>query len=651
VAVIHEHGGQRVFLCYSRGQFHAAEQVAALLARQGFDVWFDVQRLAAGDDWTRAVEEAVDHADVLVLLASPQALASPYPQREWRRAQRAGTPVLVAVVDAVALPAELAGVPAVDVRRRFEDGVAALGRIIAGDRARPGVPHPSRPRRPAAMAVVTAALVIDLVAVLGSLLVYPVEILMVGIDWSGAEPLQVVRAVMAPAVGGLFAGYLWQVQRQFRRRQARFAPLWIALLLAVPFFQFAANLLNTVVAALAHGVDWNLLLTDAESELSGGYYVIATLLLLPLNVAALGSLLLSRSTFRWLPAGEAPQWLRRRALRDAPDRRPRHRALRSTRTAVVHHAPADAAMARQVAAAFAAGGLEIVERDAELQVVLVTNATDWPWAARLLASGRSVAVIGSSVRPPEGAEDLERLQWLDFRDGDADGLGRRVAWLAGTQPGPPARPPHALDRFAGPAPVRRALLALRVLAAVFGASALLSMTVVAPDAYSRNTDYSQPVHVAGERIPGTFATYARLNPDRVRDTAPAADTLLVVRAGLAAALCLLLIVMAWRLGVRRLSRGGLAALAGVVLVLAAAWMMLGVASEEPPPLFLAGYVVGATVAVFLTGLGWRRIAGWLPLAAASGRSTLRPVGPGWLHVSLPLTMLILTPLYISGTIL
>lgn len=640
----------RVFLCYSRRQFHAAEQLAMLLSGQGFDVWFDVQRLAPGDDWTEAVYQAVEEADVLVLLASPQALTSPYTEREWQQAQQAGTPVTIALVETAELPTELSDNPTVDLRVRFESGATELGTVLrTGSTGGPS--HRGWRQRPVAIAIVTTALVMNVVAVLGHLLIYPVEMLM-EVHSAPSGRLRISRAVAAPVIAIVFAAFLVQILHQFRCKRARFTPLWVTLLFAVPIYQYAGSLLNAVVFSLAHGVDENLELTDTETALSGGYYVITTLVLLPVNLVALGSLLLSRSTFRWLPPGDAPRWVRRRALRHPPDRQPHQGALRGSRTFVVHHAPADALMAEQVTAAFTDAGMTSRADRPDVHAVLVTNATDWAWAEQHLTSGPSVAVIGSSVRPPEAAEELQRLQWLDFRDGDVAALSRRVAWLIETRPGTPTEPPLALDRFNAPPAVRRTVRACLVLAAVFGVSAVLSMTVVAPKARDRNIDHSKSAFVAGDPIPGSVVVWARPNPDSVRDTSPHADTLLIVRAGLGGVLCVLALVVARRLSRRRLSPNEFFALAISIFGITALWVGLGIASEEPPAPIIAGYVIGGIAALFAGLAGITPVMFWLPVSAEPlGRSLLPSVGVPMLHVSLPLTLLVLTPLYISGVIL
>jgi hypothetical protein len=73
---------RRVFVSYSRSDFYLAEQLAGALRRRGIDVWFDVHELAPENDWSEAIDRAIEACDVFVLVASRAALESPYVQRE-----------------------------------------------------------------------------------------------------------------------------------------------------------------------------------------------------------------------------------------------------------------------------------------------------------------------------------------------------------------------------------------------------------------------------------------------------------------------------------------------------------------------------------------------------------------------------------------
>ncbi|MFE0191437.1 toll/interleukin-1 receptor domain-containing protein [Streptomyces sp. NPDC058989] len=182
-----------VFVSYSRREFHFAEAVTATLRSQvGLDPWFDVQRLRPGTDWARALDESLDHADALLLLASPAALASTYVRHEWTRALERGIPIRIGVVEAVDLPAELAGFPVHDLRTRFWERATGLAEAMAQARTGPGVaaPRPNRFGLPGRMPAPVAATVV--LSALASVALVWAIVLLVGLD------LAVVRLAWSP---------------------------------------------------------------------------------------------------------------------------------------------------------------------------------------------------------------------------------------------------------------------------------------------------------------------------------------------------------------------------------------------------------------------------------------------------------------------
>jgi hypothetical protein len=105
-----------VFVSYARADFPFAKRAAQLLKDYGLKCWIDAEQLMPGSDWSAAIDLALDSSDAVLLLGSNESLASPYCRREWQRAMAAGKPVILAVIEAVTLPEELAGCPTVDMR-------------------------------------------------------------------------------------------------------------------------------------------------------------------------------------------------------------------------------------------------------------------------------------------------------------------------------------------------------------------------------------------------------------------------------------------------------------------------------------------------------------------------------------------------------
>ncbi|MGH3792421.1 MAG: toll/interleukin-1 receptor domain-containing protein, partial [Pseudonocardiaceae bacterium] len=163
----------RVFVSYSRRDFNFAEALTVTFRQNtALDPWLDVQRLRPGIDWAKALDENLDRADVLLLVASPAALASTFVRREWSRALGRGIPVYIGVVKAVRLPNELARCPGNDLRVRFWRRAAELGRAVAA-RDITSSTITSRPRRwwlpgrvPVPLAVLVALSMVNSLALL-----------------------------------------------------------------------------------------------------------------------------------------------------------------------------------------------------------------------------------------------------------------------------------------------------------------------------------------------------------------------------------------------------------------------------------------------------------------------------------------------------
>src|SRR5262249_630983 len=97
----------RIFLSYSRAQFHFAESLAHALAARDLVVWFDSQQLTTGTDWAAEIMRALKESHALVLVGSEQSLASAAVRHEWTNALAQGKKIVVALFEYVELPTEL----------------------------------------------------------------------------------------------------------------------------------------------------------------------------------------------------------------------------------------------------------------------------------------------------------------------------------------------------------------------------------------------------------------------------------------------------------------------------------------------------------------------------------------------------------------
>ena len=75
----------KIFISYSRADWDSfVVQLVAHLKAHGVNVWVDQHLLVGGADWMDSIGEALDTCERLILVMSPEALASSYVKMEYR---------------------------------------------------------------------------------------------------------------------------------------------------------------------------------------------------------------------------------------------------------------------------------------------------------------------------------------------------------------------------------------------------------------------------------------------------------------------------------------------------------------------------------------------------------------------------------------
>ena len=85
---------RNVFISYSRKDVDFAQHLATQLDEPGTEVWFDMEDIAPGMKWSSAIQEGLDTADVMLVIVSPESMASPNVEDEWQYALDRGIPVI-----------------------------------------------------------------------------------------------------------------------------------------------------------------------------------------------------------------------------------------------------------------------------------------------------------------------------------------------------------------------------------------------------------------------------------------------------------------------------------------------------------------------------------------------------------------------------
>ena len=77
----------QVFLSYARKDEALANAVAQQLKSRGVDVWVDREQVRSGEDWARAIDEAIAKSDAMIALLSPNTFSSALVRTEIERAR------------------------------------------------------------------------------------------------------------------------------------------------------------------------------------------------------------------------------------------------------------------------------------------------------------------------------------------------------------------------------------------------------------------------------------------------------------------------------------------------------------------------------------------------------------------------------------
>ena len=145
-----------IFISYAHADSAFVDRIDTDLRQQGFATWVDRQRLAGGQRWRRELQVAVERTQVLLIVLSPDAVASDNVQIEYDYALAEHKVVIPLYYRQCNVPMELRAIQWIDFRHRYEQGFEALldalhrqqGRAAAGSSAQYNEPRPHEGRPP-----------------------------------------------------------------------------------------------------------------------------------------------------------------------------------------------------------------------------------------------------------------------------------------------------------------------------------------------------------------------------------------------------------------------------------------------------------------------------------------------------------------------
>ena len=119
-----------IFISYSHADSAFVDQLEADLRQQGFETWVDRQRLAGGQRWRRELQEAVEQAQVLLIVLSPDAIDSLSVQVEFEYALELSKLLIPVYYRQCNVPMELRAIQWIDFCNSYEQGLAALVQVL-----------------------------------------------------------------------------------------------------------------------------------------------------------------------------------------------------------------------------------------------------------------------------------------------------------------------------------------------------------------------------------------------------------------------------------------------------------------------------------------------------------------------------------------
>lgn len=114
-----------VVLSYSRKDQAAALAIRDRLVANDVDTWIDVVNILPGQSWPASIELAIRNCSHLVLLLSPNSVASPEVEAEWVLAKELGKSIVPVMLAETTIPFRLLTTQYIDCRQSGQDALLA----------------------------------------------------------------------------------------------------------------------------------------------------------------------------------------------------------------------------------------------------------------------------------------------------------------------------------------------------------------------------------------------------------------------------------------------------------------------------------------------------------------------------------------------
>ncbi len=129
-----------VFISHSSQNDDDVTRFAADLRAAGVMTWVDHENIGPGDDWDLAIERALDAADGMIVVLTPDSVKSDEVRSEWRYFVKHGKPLYPVMFDRCKIPYRLESYQWVDFTRRALAIFRKLVRVMLKEASAPDVP-------------------------------------------------------------------------------------------------------------------------------------------------------------------------------------------------------------------------------------------------------------------------------------------------------------------------------------------------------------------------------------------------------------------------------------------------------------------------------------------------------------------------------
>jgi len=130
-----------IFVSYSRHDQETVDRIVEAIKQAGMNVWIDREETRGGEESRVAIVEAIDNADALVLILSPNSVDSELVRKEVALAEGSNKDLVPVLLARVQLPAQLryqlAGLQWIEYYQDPEAKLAELVKVLREHETKP----------------------------------------------------------------------------------------------------------------------------------------------------------------------------------------------------------------------------------------------------------------------------------------------------------------------------------------------------------------------------------------------------------------------------------------------------------------------------------------------------------------------------------